>query len=402
MARRDPQPELPGNDGRWFLELVGLVEATDGARASLARLAAETTAPPSEVDSPFSAPSTTLGATMVVEGLGTAATEVQGLALSPPTPDDEPRPPVPPTATTPASPPDEALVVEPTRRWWRVVIPVVLLVLVLGGLALLVLRRSERVATTIAAHRHALVELRNTLPEAQASLAALTDPTTPPSALVETLPAVTALDAAAHDAAVLATEPLPSPLPFEPPDGYELLEDLRDRLSLHGMEGGDLAAALGHVFAYRSTVEELLAPGDLPLEADRARRAELAVALATDFADDAEAVASLPEDSLFADVRVAADRSLDRYGDWQDDYLGALEAEDPDRTAALLAELEELRAELRRELLAALAEARTALDARIIDLARRLEEDLAATAQARPSSSAATSRSKSRTPSNSL
>ncbi|MFO7699714.1 MAG: hypothetical protein R6W79_03790, partial [Acidimicrobiia bacterium] len=80
-----------------------------------------------------------------------------------------------------------------------------------------------------------------------------------------------------------------------------------------------------------------------------------------------------PEDPTLDAVAVLARTSLERYTDWQDEYLGALASGDTATTEVLVAEIDALRAALESATEEALLVVRTEMDTGIVTLAGDLE-----------------------------
>jgi len=381
VKRAAPTSDLPGNDGRWFLELIGVASPRPAAREAIAGLAASTDAAPSPPGtiSPAPASSESTGTVVAVEGIGQPPT---GSALSF---DDEAHPPLPAETPPPgqvgvALPPDwEPDDVAPTLRSPRrvrlgaIIATAIAATVVVAGVAIVPRLTTAKAARLATQYRTALVELRNALPDAQASLATFTDPTTDTVTVTQAVPAVAALDNAAHDVGVLADAPLPSTLPLVPRGPIDALAPVRDEMKLESAEGSRIALELGHIFRYRTAIPAMLQPGPLPTEADATTINSLSVTLASSLADDTALAAGLPDSATFQAVDELVTSTLTRYEAWQGEYLVALKAGDTAEAEQLVAELEGLRNSLNTALTEALGEARTTVDADILALAQTLE-----------------------------
>jgi hypothetical protein len=387
----DPRP-LPGNDGSWFLELVGSKEADPHHADTLAEMAspvpAGEEASKAEPDPPVAATASVVGAAAPTEtsaaaslDTGTGETATSGSTdLSP----------AEAAAATNATDdalsdwePDEMSRPLRSRRSfrWAAALTVLLLVAAVAAGIILLPRVGEQEADELAAdYRQALVNLRNLLPATQEALADLTDASSTPDEIAGVVPATAELSAKSHDVATLGTEPLPQTLPLVPRGPLEELEPTRNAMVIHGAEGDVIALRLGHGFAYRTTIPALLATPDLPTEADTAMINELSVALAESLADTSQLVSELPEDPAFTEVKSQADAATIRFAAWQPEYLEALRSGDVDDATVLIVELDETRIALVDANAAALTLLRTDLDEQIIVLA----DDIEATLNAMP------------------
>ena len=389
----DPRP-LPGNDGSWFLELVGSKEADPHHSATLAEMASSEPEEVAETDlGPTAgavgavaagnivgaAPSTDTSATASLD-TGNGETATSGLDTSAPQPE----------AATPEAAAPEADVLsdwepeevsKPLRsrrsfRWGAALAFLVLVALIVAAVVFLP-RMSEQEADDLAAaYQQSLVELRNVLPNTQAALANLTDPAATPDQIAEVVPATAELSAKAHEVTTLGSAPLPDTLSLVPRAPLEELEPVRSAMVVAGAEGDLIAVRLGHGFAYRTTVPALLATPELPTEADSTTINQLSVALAESLADSSLLVSELPEDAAFADVKAQADAAVIRFAAWQSEYLEALRSGAVDTASALIVELDEIRTDLADATTQALLVIRTDLDQQIIDLAADIEATL--------------------------
>jgi hypothetical protein len=389
----DPRP-LPGNDGSWFLELVGSKEADPHHADTLAEMAspapADEEASKAEPDPPVAATAGVVEAAAPTEtsataslDTGTGETATSGSTDLSPAEAAAVAAATPPTAATDDAlsdwEPDEMSRPLRSRRSfrWAAALTVLLLVAAVAAGIILLPRVGEQEADELAAdYRQALVDLRNLLPATQEALADLTDASSTPDEIAGVVPATAELSAKSHDVATLGTEPLPQTLPLVPRGPLEELEPTRDAMVIHGAEGDVIALRLGHGFAYRTTVPALLATPDLPTEADTAMINELSVALAESLADTSQLVSELPEDPAFTEVKSQADAATIRFAAWQPEYLEALRSGDVDGATVLVVELDETQTALADANAAALALLRTDLDEQIIVLANDIEATL--------------------------
>jgi hypothetical protein len=353
MAEKRPRDRVPGNDGRWFLELVGVVEpdpASTDTYAALQRL----------VPPPTSDDTATISATSV------ASTANGGLETDPS-----------PRGAPPG--PDESA--EPRSRGWWVLGVVVLLIAAAAVAGVLLLpRAADAEAASIAAdHRSALVALRNELPATQAALADLTDPAASSEAVAAAVPAALGdLNAVSGRVIAVAAAPLPSTLPLVPRDRFDALAPTRAAAVVLAGRAHDLAGELGVGYTYRSSIESLFAIGPLPVQLGEADIAELSIELAGDLADTGRIVAELPFEPRFATVHELATTTSERYVTWQLEYLDALHEKDAVRAESLIVELAGAVDQLRAARDEALGSLRTDLDAEILQLAAELETAIGA------------------------
>jgi hypothetical protein len=229
-----------------------------------------------------------------------------------------------------------------------------------------------------ATYRSSLTVLRNELPTTQVALQTLTDPTTSPDEVSDTVPAIGDLNTDATIVIRQATAPLPSSPPLVPRTPLEDLEPTRGTMLILGAEGEGISGRLATTFSYRSTVPALFATPDLPTQAESSTIDQLSVALAESLAETARLIADLPPDPTFAETRELATEASARYATWQLEYLDALRQGDTARAATLIDELDETRAEIERSLNAALSTVRAEVDPRILALATETEEAIAA------------------------
>lgn len=354
MAKPPAGDNLPGNDGRWFLELVGVAEPALESTDAYATL--ESLVPPPTADD-TSTLSTAAVAAAVNGALSDSATENGEFV---------------PLAAGAA----QAIGDVPPRRWrwWVLGLLAALLIVAFGAGAYFLPRSTEANAATLAAsYRSALVEMRNELPATQQALASLTDPASSPGAVSAVATAVAGLNAKSGTAAALGTQPLPGTPPLVSPSPLEALDPTRATMTILGASGRDLAGRLGFGFTYRTTMDSIFAVRTLPVEAADPTITELSLALAGDLAETGRLIADLPPDAAFVEVRTAAVSASERYATWQLEYLDALREGDAERARRLIAERGAAFAELSSMLADALAVTRAELDPLIVVLAGELE-----------------------------
>ncbi|MEN8235456.1 MAG: hypothetical protein ABFR89_11115 [Actinomycetota bacterium] len=367
MARKDKDLSLPGNDGRWFLELAGVIESTPKPTATYTELKA-LEPPPATVASESEA--VTAGAAAVSGSLASDS-------------DDDAFVPVAHRSTDPLDQwqPDDVspgLARRGVGRW--ILVFLLILFVAAGAAAVYFLPRAvQQEADLLAAdYRIALTGLRNELPTSQAALSTLTDPTSPADAVSATVTAVGDLNTRASVVMSHATASPPPTIPFVPRDPLEALEPTRTTMLILGADAEGVSGRLAVTFAYRTTVPSLLSTPDLPTEADTAAIDALSVALAESLADTARLVAELPVDPTFAETRDLATQASERFAPWQLEYLDALRQGETDRSTALVAEHGQLRSGIESALVTDLTTVRAEVDPLIVELADETENAIAA------------------------
>jgi len=352
MPKHPPRDPLPGNDGRWFLELVGVVEPSLESTDTYATL--EGLVPPPAPDDTAT----------ITAAAGAAA--VKGALVDDSAPNGEY---VPLGTETPAG--------TPQRRRWPWVALAILAITVVGvvasGAYLLPRSADEEAARLASQYRSTLTNMRNELPATQLALGSLTDPAAVDEDVAAVPTAIARLNSASGLTASEATAPLPETLPLVPRTAFDALKPTRSTMTILGATGRDLAGRIGVAYTYRTTMGSLFAVDVLPNSASGTAVTELSLALATDLADTGRLVADLPPDASFIEVRDAAVSASERYATWQLEYLEALRAKDADRAAQLIAERGAALAALDEILGRALIGVRTELDPLVVELAGELE-----------------------------
>jgi hypothetical protein len=372
MARKEPQIPLPGNDGRWFLELAGVIEPAPRPTETYTELEA-LEPPPAFVASESVA--VTAGAAVVS---GSLSADTNGGTEG----DNETFVPVAPRS-------DEGLKdwrpddVSPRLgrhgfgRW----LAGALFVLAVAAVALAVFllpRAVQSEADALATgYAQSLTDLRNELPNSQGALASLTDPASTPEAVSASVPAIGDLNTRGTVVISLATTPLPSTLVLIPRGPLVALDPTRTTMLILGAEAEGISGRLATTFTYRSTVPALFATPDLPVEADSATTDALSVALAESLAETARLVADLPPDPTFTETRDLATKASERYATWQLEYLDALREGHTDRATALIVELDAAVDDIDAALGVALGVVRVEVDPRIVALAIETESAIA-------------------------
>lgn len=384
--RNRREQRLPGNDGRWFLELVGAEQPPPDATTTLAELAS-----PDPGVIPGSEATATIGGHGGIILGHDAGTDTNGRApATTETTESGPFAISAASITDPDEETDRALGEwEPeelsrslrSRRTVRWVVIALLVVIgaVAAGAIIWLPRAAENEAETMAADfSAAMTELRNELPDSQAALATVTDPLTPDAEIASVIPATAELDARAHTVSELASAPLTSRMSFLPGDPMAELRPTQERMAFVGAGGEQIAARVGRGYVYRTTVPRLMLTPLLPASiGDSAAINELSVALASSLADSVDLVASLPSDPAFDSTRQQAVIAVDRFEDWIVDYLAALRNGDPVQVQGFIKELDELRSDLETRITDALLVLRTDVDEQIIELAEQTEAAIA-------------------------
>lgn len=387
MTKRNRREHrLPGNDGRWFLELVGAEQPPPDATTTLAELAS-----PDPAAIPAAAATNTLGGHGgIVLGHDPGSETnggidfTRGLLLDDDDEahdldiagDDD-------TASVMSDwEPEElsrSLLSSRTVRWTVVLFVVLLGAAVAVGIFWLP-RAAEREAATAGTEMSAaMAELRNELPDAQGALALVTDPLTDDEALGDVIPATADLDAKAHTVSSLGAEELSSRLDFLPGDPLGELADTQDRMRFLGAGGEQIAARIGRGYVYRTTFPRLLQTPLLPASiGDSSAINQLSVSLASALADSVDLVADLPTDPAFASAQQAAIDAVDRFEEWIVDYLAALRNGDPEQVQELIREVDTLREDLDTGMTDGLLALRSEVDQQILDLASEAEAAIAA------------------------
>ena len=369
MAKKDQEPLLPGNDGRWFLEAAGVVDQPGSPTSSYTEL--RELKPPAPVVSSESTAVT--ASTAAVSGSLSAEEDADEDTF------------VPVAAPAGDSLPDWEPDAMSSRlggrsygRW--IAAGVVVALIAAAGFAIYYLPRGvqEDADALAATYRTSLTQLRNELPTTQVALQLLTDPAATADEVSSTVPAIGDLNTDATTVIRQATAPLPSTVPLVPRTPLEDLEPTRNTMLILGAEGEGISGRLATTFTYRSTVPALFATPELPTQAESSTVDQLSVALAESLAETARLISDLPPDPTFAATRELATEASARYATWQLEYLDALREGDTARATSLVTELEATRDGIENSLNAALATVRAEVDPKIVSLATETEEAIAA------------------------
>jgi hypothetical protein len=340
MARQDDN-KASGNDGSWFLEVVGAIPATPTPSETVAALELDNTEPELDpvrsVDDDTDASAEFNGGT----GTSTSAFEAPTALLTADADDTRDIESVPRAPRAELTDDAQLSAVLRTRRSfrWPVLGSVVFLV-ALAAVAAFWLPASLRqnVAGVKVSYADASVALRLELPPGQAALDVITDPSSTQEELSASVPVITQLDSSAHELSVVAAEPLPRQIPFVGLDELESLGTFQDAAQINAAQGSDIARRLGHTYVYRTTIPQLLNTGDLPTTADVQTINALSVLLASSLVEDSTALSDLSTTEFAADINDAAHAAIERYASWQVEYLEALAEGDETVAAELISE----------------------------------------------------------------
>lgn len=330
----------PGDQGRWYLHMLGL--DSDGGPSTLQEVARnresqQTSAAPPTREEPATAAQT-------VPPMGRRRPYSAG--------------PAPATG----------------RRFkW----PMLLLIFAIAVAALLTLwwlpqASNQRAATHAELMQNSIAGLYSDLAGLQQSLATATDPA---SSAPDLGTVALGLSGVADSAARLldvADEPVPSALPLSPRQRFDALELFRLDLGPLAAEATSIRSEVEAIAAYRLSVSDVLATGELPLTADSALVNAQTDALANTLADSVAALNEMAADGPFAAHRQLIEAEVSGFAQWQADYLDALRSDDPEAAGELVETLRLAKEGISSELVRPLAELRSELDSRILALAERL------------------------------
>jgi hypothetical protein len=322
-----PSPHLPGNDGTWFLEAVGIAAPPD--RDTAADATAEE---------------------VLIDWESKSADALTGWS---------------PKAVS------GEIDKERDIRWLWVIAGAVGLLAVIAGFVWLQASSTRQADARADAYTAALTQIRVDLPDAQQGLAILTEPDADATQFADLIPAVTDLKVDAQDALTLAGEALPTPWPLAPSGPIDQLAPFREDVSREATSADAIARRLANVLDYRTLAAGFLEVGELPTTVDDL--ADIDGQLAIVAADSGAILGDLPEDAALFDHRAAAQEALEKFLDWRVAYADAVRTTSADLIAALLDEYAGAQAQLDRLLLQALAQIRSETDAAIIQLAGELD-----------------------------
>ena len=257
---------------------------------------------------------------------------------------------------------------------WPVIAVLVLLIIAVGVAAIFLPRAIDAEALAVRqTYYDATSDVRSYVPEAQVALDAVTDESSDVAELSSAIPRIAELDSRAFAMQEAAAESLPSTLPLVPAAAIDALVPLQDTTAALGDDGSDLAHRLGNAYIYRVSIPGLMQTGNLPTAATTETINEISGTLASSLADDAAAIAQLPDDPIFVDVQSLAQDSHKRYAVWQLEYLDALANEDRASAEALVEEIIATKAALALANTEALTRFRAEFDSSIVVYASDLE-----------------------------
>jgi hypothetical protein len=409
---RNTSNQSHGADGSWFLEAVGAKPPTPKPSESVAELSRENTdvdededtqlsldAPEAPSDRTFdqldSAAEPTV-TTMSFDGdPGTSTSSFDPIPVAPPPPDLEDLSALRSGDTgevdivgaaeelTEEADPELSAALRSKRRFrWPVIALLVALIGLLVAAVFYLPRAVEQDALSIRqSYYDAAAGVRGYIPDSQAALDAITNPSSSQQDVSGAVPKISELDSRAFALESVTAEPLPDVLPLVPSAAIDDLEPLQDRGSILGTASSAIARGLGNAYIYRTSIPLLLQTGPLPATATTQEVNEISVRLAASLAADAGIVADLPNDPHFLVVADAARLSLDRYHLWQDEYLTALTGEDSAAAGVLISEIETMRADLASINEVNLLAYRLEADGQLITLAGELEGYMTAVTQ---------------------
>ncbi len=234
----------------------------------------------------------------------------------------------------------------------------------------------QRVEDRITRVRVSLVEVRNSLPSLQQALAIATEPATSVDDLAATAPPLAAALASAERLTSEGVDPLPDVPPIIGSQDLEILSAEQSRFSFMGAEASAVTQRISTVIAYRTGVDQLFAVPPLPTSASGEELSAVSVALANTLADSVAASAGLPADAALAGHAESVTAAIARFGDWQVEYIDRLRRTLSDDAATLISEWEAIIADLDVQLIAALGAIRSDLDTSILELASQLDRTL--------------------------
>lgn len=345
------QPELPGNTGDWYFDLLGVTPETDEAAP---RDGGEQT----EFVIDGESESTSI-ATPIDTGMDESETtlELEPAPRADAAPDWQPAAAAPPT--------DRRI----QFRWWMVIVPAVIVAIVVAGALWLPTTSDAEARDEARDYIGVLDDMRATLPDVQQTLATATEPASTPIDLLPLTGRLSTLQAAAGAVATRASRELPETLPMAPRAPLEDLIPTRQRMQVLASQGLAIADRIATTIDYRTTLDGILVYPSLPVRADPRQIDVLSGELADTLAASSATAADLPsDDPAFTAHRERVQATVASFDDWRESYLDALRREDQNEAAALIDDAAELRRELFTSIVPALASVRSEVDAEIIQL----------------------------------
>jgi len=347
--KRQVEAPTSGNDGAWFLDMLGIERG---------RLISSTRRSHGDVEMPTLSPSASPAET-TSEHVGQLW---QATGEQDPLTDWEPH--------------ELAKQVTSSRNFrWTVIGALVILGVIAAATILwlpsIVQRRADARADE---YRRVIVDLRAALPDTQSALATATDPAATAEDLSGLVGPLAGLSSLADRLGDTIAEPLPEAPPLLPSGPIEELIPIQDKLGPLGSEAAAIEQRISDLVLYRTLLASVSTLPDIPTEGSASDINELRVELAAFHADGIGIVNQMNPDPTLEDhleeVRVA----LDRFADWQIDYLEAIR--EGDDAGPVVDEITMVFEALGHTIVAPLAEIRSETDARILDLANELDDTL--------------------------
>ncbi len=257
-------------------------------------------------------------------------------------------------------------------RWTVIITMLVMGALAVGAVLWLPSIVRHRADVRAEQYRSALYDLRTELPSAQGALATATDPEATQEELSELAGPLTDLVSVAEHLADVIADPLPEAPPLLPSGPIDELVPLQDRLGPLGGEAVAVQKRISDLVRYRTLLAGITDLPDLPTEATAADINELRVTLAAFHADSVGTVNQMSPDTALTEHLDEVRAALNRFADWQIDYLEVLrQGDDP---TPLIAEITTLFENLDHTIVPPLATIRTETDTQILDLAQELDD----------------------------
>jgi len=332
MSKKNTRPHRgPGNDGSWYLDLLGVDGRASGGRRA------------------------------------TPAERASGAR--------EPAGPDPLEDWVPEQLSRTASSRRPFR--WSVLVIIGVVIASVAVLAWWVPRVAEgRVTDRLTQARADLASARDTLAPTQGALAVATEPTATVSELTAAGPPLAAAAGAAERLSLQGVTPLPDAPPIIGSSTLEALRSEQVRFSFMGAEATASAVRITALIEYRLGLDRILALPDLPTVAAAGGLNALTASLAATLAESVSAAASLPEDAALAEHAATVDSAIDRFGEWQVEYIEVLRRGLEAEAEILVAEISEVVARLDDALMPVLSSLRVEIDTAILELATQIDTTL--------------------------
>ncbi len=252
---------------------------------------------------------------------------------------------------------------------------ILLVVVFLAPIVWLPFTSNRRAAARADEYRSALVLLDTEADEVRDTLRELTDPTADPSSFAGLLTTIGDLRDGARAAGSVAAEPVPFAWPLSSSAPFERLVPIRERLEDHAVDSEMIVSTLVDVLNHRAVFADVLAVGEIPVEAP-SRFARFRADMASAAESQAALVDSLPRNALLADHEAAIRSAVRRFENWVEEYVGALFEGRAADIEMLLRELTNLRVGLDLGMAATLASVRQDLNDRIDRLVEAVDASL--------------------------